>query len=826
MPFNIKVGGAWKEGTSAKVKVGGAWKTVESIQVKVGGAWKVAFNNSISPKITATVAPNPSAFAQDVIISGFVLPVPTGGTVLVRDSGDSPIGTEVNVNTSTGFYTITIPDQAVGTYNFSVNYSGFGVYQPDSTDVTVSVGTIPTTTTLTRSAASYVYNEPRVTLSGTVTPVPLSGGSVTISNLSQGTIGVADVSAINGSYSLLAPVRDVGSYTGISAFYGGSGNYSFSTSGTVSYSVTQAAVSLSASRSSASVQVGNTVTLSAVMSTGISSPGPLSFRSVTFQGLNASSIWVNLGTGTTNTSGTATFTWTAVAGITQIRAVYAGETNYSGQTSAGVAITVTTAVATTLTSSVSNSTPLAGTNTTLSGTLTITSSGSAISGRSLTFQGLSGGTWFNLGTGNTNASGVASFTWTAVAGYTQIRTVYAGEADYLASTSAGVGITVLTNISTSTSIGRSAASYTYNGTRVTISGTVSPTPSGGTVKITGSIGGAAASDFATDVTVSTTDGSYSVVMPIQNAGSYTDVTAIYSGSGLYLASTSGTTSYTVNKASTTITAPGNATVNSGTSITSTVNLKTGTTNFASQSISFESSTDGTNWSSVGSANTDSNGNASLSWTPASDVTDVRAKYAGTTNYNAATSTAGTIKVRTLKTATFTPAGLAKNDFKFFGFNVDQAEAVASRFTMPTHTGAVNMVITALTVEVSGTDGETANVRLTLWEYTNAAGDYTGNFLGAAPAISPRSRSRGQANIEAQTSTFTTPISVTPGRQYMAGFWRNDSSSAYTTQFSFDNNTGTEVYYDNNMPSPNDFVRDETLASTGSLIFSVNYQYYS
>jgi hypothetical protein len=222
MPFNLKVGGAWKEGTGARVKVGGAWKTVESIQVKVGGAWKVAFTNSISPGISAIVTPNPSQFTQDVTISGFVLPVPTGGTVLVRDLGGNPIGTADSVDTSTGEYSITIPDQAVGLYNFSVNYSGFGLYQEASTNVSVNVGTIATTTTLTRSAATYVYNQTRVTLSGVVSPVP-SGGVVTISNPSIGTLGTANVDAVTGAYSFLVPIRDVGSYENISARYGGFG---------------------------------------------------------------------------------------------------------------------------------------------------------------------------------------------------------------------------------------------------------------------------------------------------------------------------------------------------------------------------------------------------------------------------------------------------------------------------------------------------------------------------------------------------------------------------------------------------------------------------
>lgn len=716
MPFNIKVGGAWKQGTGAKVKVGGAWKTVESIQVKVGGAWKVAFTNSITPSISATVTPNPSAFSQDVTIQGFVLPVPTGGTVLVRDSNDNPIGTQDNVDISTGEYSITIPDQAVGTYTFSVNYSGFGLYQPVSTNATVNVGTIPTTTTLTTSAASYVYNATRVTLSGTVSPTPLTGGTVTISNISEGTIGVADVSVVNGSYSLLVPVKDVGSYTNIIASYGGSGNYAVSVSGTTSYSVTQASTALTATTSSSSVQAGSSVTLTGTLTTaGVN----LSGRTITFQGLNSSSVWTNLGTGNTNASGVATFAWTTSSGFTQIRAVYAGETNYSGQTSAGVAISIFTTIATT------------------------------------------------------------------------------------------------------TSIARSAASYTYNGTRVTISGTISPTPTGGTVAIK-----SGTTTLAT-ATVNTSTGAYSALMPVQNAGSYT-VTSEYSGfGGLYLASTSGSTSYTVDQASTALTTPGSwgsagsaSAINSGTTITSSVTLTTGGTAFGSQSVTFQKSS-GASYVDIATVQTNSSGVASVTWTPSAGSQDVRAVYTATTNYAGVTSGLGSGYARTQYSATY-DSGAVQNDYQFRGCNVNTAEQVASTFTMPNNApngiASFDYVVTSMTVRVSGYNGESGSIKGCIWN-NNAAGTTLVTSSGfERPATSALGTMR-------TVTCNLTDASVTKGESYMAGFWREDANCSYTTQWGFDNNfTGVATYYDNSASAPGTFDKNSTFTSD-SLIFTVSYTYW-
>jgi hypothetical protein len=648
-----------------------------------------------------------------------VLPVPTGGTVLVRDLGGNPIGTSTNVDTDTGEYSITIPDQAVGTYNFSVIYSGFEVYQEVFTGVTVNVGTIPTTTSITRSASTYTYNQTRVTLSGVVSPAP-SGGVITISSPSTGTIGTVGVDTSTGAYSFLVPVRDVGSYASISARYGGSGNFAASTSGTTSYSVTQAVTSLSANTSSSSVQAGNSVTLSGNLTTPPTAPPPgqvgtfiqqpLSGRTITFQGLNSSSVWVNLGVGTTNSDGTATFTWTTVSGYTQIRTVYAGELNYSAQTSAGVAISIFTTIATT------------------------------------------------------------------------------------------------------TSIARDRASYSYNTTRVTISGTVSPTPTGGTVAIK-----SGTTTLAT-ATVSTSTGAYSALMPIQNASAtaYT-VTAEYSGfGGVYLASTSGSTSYTVNTAATAITNTNTFDVNSGTAVTLATRLTTGGASFANQTITFQVRRSSDNvWVNAGTGDTNSNGDASFSWTTNSAYNQSRAVYSGATNYASATSTGVAFTTRG-RVATSISTSTAGSNWYWRG-STGSAQQVGTNITSPDAVSGANQYsIYRIDIAVSGINGRQGQAAACVW----TSGD-NGTLLREGPTRNLPDRSDGSTTKE---SWSFTPLTYTPGTVYKFGFWRRGNSTTYNTQWRQNNGTGRNTYWDNSATSPGRFDHDQTF-SGHSLDMTVYFQYY-
>lgn len=718
MPFNVRAGGAWKPASGARVRVGGAWKTVESINVRVGGAWKNAYTNTITPVVTATASPNPSTFSQDVTVSGTVLPVPTGGTILIRDQASlNPIGSEVNVNTTTGAYSVTIPDQSVGSYTFVAVYSGYDIYQPVQREFSIAVGVVPTSTTITRSAASYQYNQTRITLSGVVSPLP-SGGTVTVSASSpSATLGVADVDTATGAWSLLVPIRDVGTVSGIIARYNGFSDYAASTSGTTSYSITQDATFLVPAMSNTSPQVGST--------------------------------------------------------------------------------------------------------TTISGTLTISNAGGPLSGRTVTFQGLLSGVWQNLGSGVTNGSGVASYVWTAVAGYTAVRAVYAGETNYLAVNSSGLSVTVTTTISTTTSIARSASTYVYNGTRVTISGVVSPAPSGGTISISGLINGDTTKRLAlaTNVPVDTSTGAYSALMPVLDVSSYTSIIAKYSGSGLYLTSDSGTTSYSVTQAATAITNTGAFDVTEGTAVTLSTNLKTGGVNFSGQSITFQVRRGSDNvWVNAGSDTTDANGNASLSWTTNNAYNQSRAVYTATTNYAGATSTGVAFTTR-VRTTTTIDAAAGTSDWYWRG-SIASAQQVGMNFTAPDAvTNANQYSIYRVDIAVSGINGNEGQVRACLWNQGSG-----GALLTAGATVNLPNRTGGSTTRTAFTGTNFPAVAYTPGTGYKIGFWRRGNSTTYSTQWRQNTGTGRSTYWDNSEASPGGFDQNTTFSGS-SLDVIIYFEYY-
>ena len=146
-------------------------------------------------------------------------------------------------------------------------------------------------------------------------------------------------------------------------------------------------------RSSASVTIGGTVTLTATVTEGET---PVSGGTVTFKMGSTT-----LGTGTTNSSGVATYTYTTdTAGSLSFTATY------NGATSSSVSVTVNKK---TPTISLSTNSPVTVGNTATL-TATVTYNSSAVSGLTVTFK--DGNT--TLGTGTTNSSGVATYTTTGL----------------------------------------------------------------------------------------------------------------------------------------------------------------------------------------------------------------------------------------------------------------------------------------------------------------------------------------------------------------------------------------------------------------------------
>ncbi len=244
--------------------------------------------------------------------------------------------------------------------------------------------------------------------------------------------------------------------------------------------------------------------------------------------------------GVTLTSGVATCTTSALAaGAGQaITATYSGDTNFDtsfGTTSQTVLTTTSTGV--------------------------VSSSPSSTVGQSVTFTATvtpapDGGTVAFTGGGITTCaaqaltSGVATCTTSALsAGANQtITAVYSGNGTYATSTGT-TSQTVNSLTTTSTGIVSSGSPSTV-GQSVTFTATVTPAPDGGTVAFTG--GG-----ITTCAAQALTSGVATCTTSALSAGANQTITAVYSGNGTYATST-GTTSQTVNSLTTTSTGIGSS----------------------------------------------------------------------------------------------------------------------------------------------------------------------------------------------------------------------------------------------------------------------------
>jgi len=255
-----------------------------------------------------------------------------------------------------------------------------------------------------------------------------------------------------------------------------------------------------------------------------------------------------IGTSSTATD-VATFTTSALSlGTHFITASYAGDINNTASTSSALTQTVNQSATTTYVYSSANPSP-SGQPVTFTATVYTSSYGAIPDGETVTF--LEGNT--TIGTGNTTGS-VATFTTSALSlGTHSISASYAGDTDYLASTSGTVLQTV--HQSTTTTISSSPSSSTY-GQPITFTATVSPSngtiPDGETVTFLDGYTTIGAGTTATGVATFTAS--------LLSVGTHS-ITASYSGDTNDAPSTSTVLTQVVNKSATQIT--GNATKCSG-----------------------------------------------------------------------------------------------------------------------------------------------------------------------------------------------------------------------------------------------------------------------
>ncbi len=497
---------------------------------------------------TSTVlnsTPNPSVFGQAVTLTATVTPVladtiaPTG-TVVFKD-GATTLGVVTLVNGSASLVTSAL---AAAAHSLTASYSGDLEFSPSTSAVrTQTVNRGQTATTLTSTPNPSLAGQ-AVTLSTTVTAVaPAAGVPTGTVTFMDGATPLATVALVNGNASLVTSTLTTGNHS-LTTVYSGSASFLASTSPAVNQVVnSQTTTSLTAPPNPS--VIGQAVTLTAVVSpvapgTGVPT-GTVTFR-------DGATV---LATVTLVNGSASLVTSTLAVGSHSLTAAYSGGGNFLASTSAVVAHTVNPGSTSTNLTSTPNPSTL-GQTVTLSATVSAVAPAVGVLTGTVTFR--DGATSLGVVTlVNGNASLTIS---TLTTGTHSLTAVYSGSPNFLASTSPVVN-QVVNPGSTTTSL-TSTPNPSNFGQTVTLSATVSPVAPATGVP-TGTV---TFRDGATALaTVTLVNGSASLSISTLAPGSHA-LTAVYSGSASFAASTSAVVTQVVNAG------------NSTTSLTSTPNPST------------------------------------------------------------------------------------------------------------------------------------------------------------------------------------------------------------------------------------------------------------
>ncbi|HSV12655.1 MAG TPA: Ig-like domain repeat protein, partial [Tepidisphaeraceae bacterium] len=398
---------------------------------------------------------NPSTYGQVVGISASIFTAfgsPTG-TVTFMD-GTTLLGTAAVVN---NLATLSIAALTSGNHTIIATYSGDANFAGSVADPLLqSVSLAPTTTSLAASSGVITIGQPETFTASVSAAVPGFGGTVTFRD-GANLLGVASV--INGVASLTTTGLSTGNHS-ITAGFSGDVNFAASNSAAVAVTVNLLASSTSLDVSANPVTVGDTLTLTATVSTAGAAGGSVSF----FDGntLLGSAALVN---------GHAVFATASLAvGGHSLTASYSGDVQYVASATSAVSLTVRPAsTSTSLTSSASPAN--FGQAVQLTAAVDSTFAGA---GGTVTFR--DGSTLLGV---VTLSNGVATLT---VANFTagghSLSASYSGDASHTSST--GSTAQMINRGSTATAISSSSSTSTV-GQSVTFTATVSSTvgsPSG------------------------------------------------------------------------------------------------------------------------------------------------------------------------------------------------------------------------------------------------------------------------------------------------------------------------------------------------------------
>ena len=437
----------------------------------------------------------------------------------------------------------TVSADAAGTFGFSTPVTGLGLddvqFTATATDAAgntsefsqaeqaVIASTVSTYTQLSSDHNPSVFGQ-SVTLTAAVSVspgVPATSGQV---RFSDGATVLATVTVnAAGVATYTAPAGfSIGAHT-LAATYLGDTSFNGS-SDTLTQTVNRAASSTSVSTSPNPSQFGQTVTLTATVSSVAPGAGTPTGSVVFKDGTTV------LGTGTLDAAGVATFGTSALGvGSHMITAEYAGDASFTASSNFTEQTVNPAATTTTVASSVNPS--VFGQAVTL--TATVASAAGTPGGTVEFFDGAT-----SLGT-VTLASGAASISIATLGvGSHNITAVYGGDANFGASTSAALAQAV-NAAATHTSVGSSLDPSTL-GQSVTFTATVTvDAPGAGTP--TGTV---TFFDGGTPIGSATLSGSAaSISVASLGVGSH-NVTAVYAGSASFTTSTSAALAQVVNQA--------------------------------------------------------------------------------------------------------------------------------------------------------------------------------------------------------------------------------------------------------------------------------------
>jgi len=508
--------------------------------------------NGIATATSVASSQNPSTYGQSVTFTAMVTSgsgTPTG-TVIFYD-GTTAIG---NATLASGSGSISSSSLPAGSNSITAAYQGSGAFEPSTSAVlTQVVNNIATTTSLGSSLNPSTYGQ-----SVTFTAMVTSGSGTPTGTVIfyDGTTAIGNATLSSGSGSISTAGLPAGSNS-ITAAYQGSGAFAPSTSGVLIQAVALSNTTTALASSINPVKVGQRVTYTATVSPQY---GGAVTGTVTFQDNGTTVATV----GVSNDQAGFTTKY-AAAGVQLMTAIYSGDSNDQGSTSAGLMENVGNALYATQTSVTTSGSPsLYGQPVTFTATVT-SKNGPIPDGETVTFYA----DYKEIGMGTTSG-GAATFTTSSLAAKTwNIKASYPGDSHFKKSD--GTLAQVVTPISTTTTLTSSLNPSTY-GQPVTWTATV--TSNGGPVP-TGKVtfhptGGVVTLNSSGVATFSKT---------WLNAGTKA-ITAEYAGDDANAPSDSATLDQVVNQAATTTvvtSSPNPSSQGQSVTLTATLTASTGVT---------------------------------------------------------------------------------------------------------------------------------------------------------------------------------------------------------------------------------------------------------